>query len=132
MSKLTDLAKELAGLKERKADLEAQLKEVNKQIAVVSIKRLPEAMEDAEQEKFVVDAVGTIYIQDRLEVSVKADDRPRFYEWLRQNGHQDLVVDYVWPRTLSAWAKEQLNEGAPLPDFLKATFIPTAMLRRKS
>jgi hypothetical protein len=132
MSTLSDLGRELSELKLKKKDLEDQVKSVNKQITALAIGKLPELMSELDIPKFVVEGIGTFYIQDKLEISVLADDRPEVYAWLRDHGHGSLVVDYVWPRTLGAWAKEQLNEGQVLPDTMKATFIPTASLRRSS
>lgn len=132
MSTLTDLAKEMADLKARKTDLEAQVKSLSKQIIAISVGKLPELMYDLEIPKFVVEDVGTFYLQDKLEVSVLAEDRDEVYAWCKENGHEDLIVQYIWPRTLNSWAKEQLQEGQPLPDKMKATFIQTTMLRRSS
>ncbi len=132
MSTLTNLAKELAILKADKTKLEAQVKSLNKQIIAISVGKLPELMQELDIPKFVVEDVGTFYIQNRLEVSVLAEDRESIYAWCKEEGHGALVVEYIWPRTLNAWAKDQLTEGQPLPDKMKATFIPTTMLRRSS
>ena len=132
MSTLTDLAKELADLKAQKTEAEALVKSLNKQIIAVAVGKMPELMRDLEIPKFVVDGVGTFYLQDKLEVSVLADDREEVYTWCRENGHKALIVDHIWSRTLNAWAKEQLTEGQPLPEKMKATFIPTTMLRRSA
>jgi hypothetical protein len=130
MSALTDLARELASLKQQKKDLEARVKSCNKQITAIAVGKLPEMMSDLEIPTFKIDGVGTFYLQDKLETFVAADDRDKTYAWFREKGHEALVVDYVWPRTMNAWAKEQLNNGNELPDTMKATFIPTAMVRK--
>lgn len=130
MSTLTDLAKELGDLKQQKKDAEALVKSINKQIQAIAVGKLPELMAELEIPSFKLDGVGTIYLQDKLEISVLADDREATYDWLREKGHEALIVDYVWPRTMNAWAKEQLNEGQELPETMKATFIPTAMVRK--
>lgn len=132
MSTLTDLAKELADLKAQKTEAEALVKTLNKQIIAVAVGKMPELMRDLEIPKFVVEGIGTFYIQDKLAVSVLADDREEVYQWCRDNGHETLIVNHIWPNTLNAWAKEQLTEGQPLPDKMTATFIPTTMLRRIS
>ena len=129
--RLTALAKELRELKDHKERLEEDLKLINKRIQGLIINSLPEAMDEAEQSKFSVDGVGTVYLQDKINVSILADDRGEIYEWCRANGHEALVVDYIHPSTLNAWAKEQLINGGDLPDKMKATYLPTAMLRRK-
>lgn len=132
MSTLTDLAKELADLKARKTEVEAEVKSLNKQIIAVAVGKMPELMRDLEIPKFVVEGIGTFYLQDKLEVNVLADDREEVYAWCRENGHEALIVNYIWPGTLKAWAKDQLMEGQPLPDKMTATFIPTTMLRRSA
>lgn len=129
--KLTTLAKELRALKDQKEGLEGQLKAVNKQLQGLIMTTLPEAMDDAEQTKFSVDGVGTVFLKDTVAVSILKDDRPAVYEWCRENGHAALVVDYIFPQTMNAWAKEQLANGAELPPNVKATFLPQAQLRRK-
>ncbi len=132
MSTLTDLAKELADLKAQKTEAEALVKSLNKQIIAVSVGKMPALMADLEIPKFVVDGVGTFYLQQKLEVFVAAEDRDEVYTWCKENGHEALLVEYIWPRTLNSWAKEQLTECQPLPEKMKATFIPTTMLRRSA
>jgi len=129
-NKLTEFARSLSDLKARKNELEDSLKDVNEQIKTIAENELPRAMEDADIESFRVDGVGTVFLQNKIYVSVLADDREKLYDWLRENGHDDIVKDWVFPQTLTAFAKEQMTEGNPLPDFLKATFIPTAALRK--
>lgn len=129
-NKLTEYAKNLRNLKTRKDKLEDELKAVNEQIKMVAEIDLPKAMEDADIESFKVENIGTVYLQNKLYVSVLADDREKLYGWLRDHGHGDLIKDWVFPQTLTAFAKEQMNENNPLPDFVKATFIPTAALRK--
>lgn len=129
-NKLTEAAKLLRKLKSSKELLESKLKEVNEQIKQVAEVDLPRLMEDADIENFKVDKVGTVFLQNKLYASVLADDRPKLYDWLQKEGHGDLIKPWVFPQTLTAFAKEQLGEGNPLPDFLKATFIPTASIRK--
>lgn len=132
MSRITELGKELADLKAKKTSLEDQLKSVNKQIGALQMGVLPEAMDEADIPKFTIEDVGTIFLQDKINVSILAGDREKVYEWCKANGHEALVVDYIHPSTLNAWAKEQLTNGGELPEQMKATFLPTAVLRRKS
>lgn len=129
-NKLTEYAKSLRKLKTQKDKLEDQLKAVNEQIKTIAEVDLPKAMEDADIESFKVEKVGTVFLQNKLYTSVLADDREKLYEWLKKEGHGDLIKPWVFPQTLTAFAKEQLVEGNPLPDFLKATFIPTASIRK--
>jgi hypothetical protein len=131
MESLADKARKLRALKDEKESLDAQIKEVNKQIVQIEQHDLPSQMEDLDEEKFSVPGIGTVYLQTKLYVNVLKDDREKLHEWCQTNGHEDLIVPHVHPATLQAFCKEQLEAGKELPDFLKATFIPTAVIRRK-
>lgn len=131
MSKMTEMAQELRGLKDRKEVLAEEEKTVNKRIKALTEHELPEYMEENEIDKVTIDGVGTIFIQNQVYANVKSDDRPALYEWLRDTGNEALVVDYVFPATLKAFCKEQLNNGKPVPELVTAHYVPTAMLRRK-
>ncbi len=129
-NKMTEMATEFRALKDKKEGLEGEVKEINKRLKVLREEELPVYMEENEIEKITVEGVGTVFIQQQLYANVKADDREALYEVLRQTGHEELIVDYVWPNTMKAWAKEQITNGKPLPELITAHFVPTAMIRR--
>jgi hypothetical protein len=128
---LSDLARSLRGFKDKKEALETELKEINKAIVALEQGELPKLMEDLDEEKFSVPEIGTVFLQNKLYVSVLKDDRDKLHDWCQENGHEALIVPHIHPATLQAFAKEQLEAGKALPDFVKATFIPTAVIRRK-
>jgi hypothetical protein len=131
--KLVQYAHDLRALKTQKEELEGQLKTVNAQLTELTTKTIPEALQDQEVPRLTVDGVGTLYLQTEVYAFVPAEQRDAFYDWLRMNGHGDLIKDTVHPGTLKAWAKEQLSEGIALPDELvKATLVPTARLKKGS
>lgn len=130
MTDLSDLAKELYDLKEQKEDLEQQLKETNKQIKNLAEHQIPEMMENMDIDKFSVPGVGTVYTQAEVYANVKKDDRDRFYEWCRNAGHGEVVVDYVHPQTLKAFIKERLENGETFPEFINVSVLEIARLRR--
>ena len=131
MSKLTELATELRGLKDRKEAIEADLKSVNKQITALQGGVMPAAMEEADITKYTVEGVGSVHLRDDLATSVLKADREALHEQLRADGHDALVVDHVWPQTLTAWVKEQLENGLSVPDQIKVTMLPKAILVRR-
>jgi len=130
--RLTILGREFADLKERKARLEAELSETEAELKKISTELLPQAMDENEIEKFTIEGVGTIFPQMKVYAYVKKENEELFHNWLRENGHGDLIKAYVFPATLSSFVKEQLEQGVELPDFLSATKVETAMLRRTS
>jgi hypothetical protein len=131
MSKLSELARRLRALKDQKESLESQVKEINKEIVRIAQTDLPQLMEDLDEDKFSVPEVGTVYLKNELYVSVLKDDREKLHDWCHENGHEALIVPHIHPATLQAFCKEQLEAGNALPDIVKATFVPTAVIRRK-
>lgn len=51
----------------------------------------------------------------RTFANVKAADRGKFHEWLRSIGAADLIKESVNAQTLSAFARERMEEGEDLP-----------------
>ena len=131
MSKLTQLATELRILKDRKEALEENLKSVNAQISAIQGAALPNAMEEADITKFTVEGIGSVHLRDDVAASVLKADREALHTELRGTGHEALIVDHVWPQTLTAWVKEQLENGNPVPDLIKVTHLPKAIIVRK-
>lgn len=129
-NKMVEFARRLAELKDKKAALETSLKDVNRELKSLTETEIPEYMDDNEIDKITVEGLGTVYVQQKLYASVLAGDRPALYEHLRETGNEDLIQDWVFPATLTAFCKEQLENGKPVPEMVKATKIPTAILRR--
>lgn len=127
---LSDHVKYLRQLIDQKEDLNERLKTVNKEIQKLQEQVIPEQMEEEDIETFKVPGVGSVSIGMRCYAYVNKGDQPEFYQWLRENGHDPLIREVVWPKTLEAFAKEQLENGQPLPDMLKAHLTPQAKLRR--
>jgi len=129
-STLNRLAQELR-------ELEDQLKEAEGHASALRVRRdriknkdLPEAMETAEIDKFTVDGVGTVYITQRAYGNILAANRDDAYAWFKENGFGDLVKETVHPQTLNAFAKEQLENGAELPEFITVAYQRNAAIRK--
>ena len=132
-TRLAEAVQRLRFLKDEKDRLERALRAVHAEAALLQQKTIPKLMEDGEIEKMTIAGAGTIYVKQELYVSMAKDEdgEPPFYDWARQNA-PDLVVDYIHPARLRAWAKERLEMGEPIPqNTLKATFVPTATLLRR-
>jgi hypothetical protein len=135
---LTLAAKALRKLKDEKKKTEERLTTINKRIVEVETIELPKLMEDNEIDKFNVAGVGTIFLSTEVYASVLKEDRPKLYQWARDKGHGGMVGDWIFPNTLTAFVKGQLidqaengvTDGNSLPNFIKATKVPTANLRR--
>lgn len=131
MTTLTQHAQRYRELYDRKESLEGELKDVSAELQLLKTDVLPKVMDENEIEKFTTEGVGTIYTQMKVNAYVKKEDEEKFHAWLREGGNGDLIRDYVFPGTLSSFAKEQIENGVELPDFISVAKIETAMLRRK-
>ncbi len=129
-SRLTELAKEMRGLTDEIEVTDAKSKALKARRDEIKNRELPEAMDNAEIDKFSVEGVGTIYLKQMVFSNVRKDDREKWYAWLREMGHEDLIIEYVWPNTQKAFVKEALEDGRELPDFLNASFAQQVQLRR--
>ena len=130
MTSLAELATELRDLKDQKEALEEQLTAIKARVREIEIYELPPTMEDKEIDKFTVPDVGTISVKTKVYSSIKKDDRSRFYQWLRESGNGDVIVDWVFPGTQNAFIKERIETGQEYPEFCNVSLIPTASLRR--
>lgn len=124
------LGKELFKAKAEKEKLEEALSAINERIKQLATVDLAKLMEDAGVEKQTIKGLGTIYLGSDFYASVLKEDRPKLYDWMREHGHGDIVQDYVFPQTLTAFMREQLGANNPVPEFVKATHIPVAKTRR--
>lgn len=129
--RLVELARKLRIAKDLKEDLESQLKDVNKDIEQLAQRDIPTIMEAQEVTNIKIAGVGTIYLQNKVKASITADDKAEAYAWLSENGHGDLIKEYVHPKTLEAWAKEQIENNMPIPEeFIRAYKYTQAAIRR--
>ena len=130
MSTITDLTKELRELTDHVEEIEEQIKTAKQRIQILKTAAIPEAMEDADVSKLTVKGVGTISVKTEVYATILKEDRPRWYQWLRENGNADLIVPWVFPGTQKAFIKERIATGQSYPDFCDVSLIPTATLRR--
>lgn len=83
---------------------------------------LPKKMEEADMTATTITTEDgeklKVRVQDELYASVLAERRDAAYSWLEENGYGDLIKPTVNSSTLKAFAKEQLKDGAGLPDEL--------------
>jgi predicted nuclease with TOPRIM domain len=112
-----ELADELKRLRDLKAELEEQVKEVNAQIDGTDY-RLSELMAETETQNFT--RAGTMFcLTTKTRASAAADSKDALYAALRAQGYGDLVYETVNANSLSSFVKEQMGEnGDALPAWL--------------
>lgn len=102
------------------SDFHDRLSEVKKQYNFIydmlSKDTIPELMREAGVKTITLEDVGRVTVSYRFSCSILPDQKEVAYEWLRNNDLGDIIVETVNSQTLSATAKNLLeNEGKELP-----------------
>jgi hypothetical protein len=127
---LPDLVKELSALEMRKKELDEKVEELKSVIHQIRVDKIPPLMEGLESDDFNVPGVGRVALSIEVYPSIKKDDIAAFYEWLRFNKNGAIIQEYIHPKTLQGFVKEQLSAGQAFPDYVTIAKIPTATLKK--
>lgn len=115
---MTQRAKHLSRLKNEKAQLEAQAKDIGQQIEETESLLVSE-MERGEVEKFSCDGV-TYYIKSSVYANLPAENRDIFIRRLRARKMGDIVKPTINTNTLNAFVREKIVEaGGALPKWME-------------
>lgn len=112
-----ELADELKALRDRKAELEAELKQINRKIYFVDAD-LSDLMGTTGTQNFTRD--GTMFfLTTKTRASAKAGQKDELFGALRANGYGDLITETINAGSLSSFVKEQIAENEDvLPGWL--------------
>lgn len=118
-NKIFDLADQLKGAKDKKKELDAQVKELGAEIERLDL-ALSDAMTEAECERFSRNGT-TFYLNTRLFASPMAGRKEDMLQALKLNGYAELVTETVNANTLASFVKEQkeLNNDE-IPDWISS------------
>lgn len=118
-NKIFDLADQLKAAKDKKKELDAQVKELGAEIERLDL-ALSDAMTEAECERFSRNGT-TFYLNTRLFASPMAGRKEDMFQALKSNGYAELVTETVNANTLASFVKEQkeLNDDE-IPDWISS------------
>ena len=133
-TKLFEWADKLKALRERKDELEAELKQVNMDIDNADW-HLSNLMAETETQNFT--RAGTMFcLTTKTRASAKAGQKDELFAALRGEGYGDMITETVNANSLSSFVKEQIAEnGDVLPDWLSglvSVFEKTTVCVRKA
>jgi hypothetical protein len=115
---LVQLIEAMSTLQNRKEACEDQLKLINKEFDFLRITKIPAKMEDDGVDRISVAGIGRVSLTADLHVSIKAEMKNQFHEWLRDNGRGDLLQENINPSTLKATVKGMYKNGDEIPEEL--------------
>ena len=128
---LVELIEAMNTLQNRKEAAEAQLKLLNKEFDFLRITKVPAKMEEDGVDRLSVTGIGRVSLTSDMHVSIKADQKAQFFEWLRDTGRGDLLQENVNPSTLKAAVKGMFKAGEEVPDgFLNVSPFTRASITR--
>lgn len=131
---ILELARLYRELRDQKDALNAELKELQKQLDDAE-KTLSGEMINNEVQKFTLDG-HTFYLNTRTKASPYAEFKQEVYQWLKDNGYGDLVYETVNANSFSAFvSKDLLAEVDELPKELQGkvnVYEQTTIGMRKS
>lgn len=112
-----EMADKLKAAKDRKKELDAQVKDVNEEIESLDL-ALADAMAETELDRFSRNG-STFYLNTRLFASPAAGRKDDLMQTLKDQGYGSIVVETVNANTLASFVKEQMaaNEDV-LPEWL--------------
>ena len=76
-------------------ELEEKLKEEKKKLLKMTDEDLPALMTEANSMEFTLLDGSKVTIKPQYGASIKVDNRPAAYEWLREHGHDDIIKNTV-------------------------------------
>lgn len=116
-TKLFEWADKLKALRDRKEELEAELKQVNMDIDNADW-HLSNLMAETETQNFT--RAGTMFcLTTKTRASARAGQKDELFAALRGEGYGDMITETVNANSLSSFVKEQIAEnGDALPDWL--------------
>ena len=76
---------------------------------------LPEMMEAQGMTSIVLDGIGRLEIRHDASCSVPKENKEDVYQWLRDNGYEELIVGTVNSSTFKAQVKKFIQDGEPFP-----------------
>lgn len=121
--------KELAeAFKTQKAEIsesDSHTKKLKEIHDILRLKSIPEKLESEDMSSINLKGVGRLGMSLDMNVSILAENREAWIEWLTENGHGALAKMTVNAQTQKAFVKEQVKEAAEvgedpdLPEFVK-------------
>lgn len=134
-SQLADLGQQLVEKKEELDAIKEEKKRIQKEYDRLREEVLPQAMTEAGivsedgRGSYTLPDGSTVYLRSTLYASCPKAQREQLHQWLRSRGHGDLIKESVHHQTLRAFAREQVEKGEEVPEFMTTHYVTRATVR---
>lgn len=92
---VASLARSIRNQQEEVERLDKKLKSAKKDLLKLTDEELPTAMVDLGLTKFTLDDGSTVEVKPTYGASILVANRPAAYDWLRDNGYDDIIKNVV-------------------------------------
>lgn len=125
------LKEEIGILDEKLSKLKAEHKELVEETIPVALYHMGVVQKD-HRGSLTLKSGESVYLSPDCYVYTVKSDTELLHAWLRENGHEDMVVQYVFPNSLKAHIKSMLDEGREndIPEFVKIHKFTKAVLKK--
>lgn len=95
LTSVAALARQIRDKEERIEDLEEKLKDEKKALLKLTDEEMPAMLAEIGISSFSLDDGSTVEVKQTYGASILMDNRPAAYEWLRDNGYDDIIKNTV-------------------------------------
>jgi hypothetical protein len=111
---LVQLAQFQADIKELHEKLDSHKSAVGKVYDYVRTHAVPMKMDEEGVESITVQGVGRVSLTS--DIYLKINNKEASFEWLAENGHEDLISETVNASSLKALIRRMLRDGIEIPE----------------
>ena len=95
LGSVAEIARAIRAAEDRIANVEEQLKEYKKELLKLTDEDLPTMLQELGLSSFSLDDGSTVEVKPTYGASIKVDNRPAAFEWLREHGYDDIIKNTV-------------------------------------
>ena len=95
LKNVASIARQIRDEEEYIASLDKDLKKAKKNLLKLTDEELPTLLQEMGLSEFKLDDGSQVTIKQTYGASILVDNRPTAYQWLRDNGHGDLIKNIV-------------------------------------
>jgi len=130
-NRLLVLAARMKAIQGRMEEMDVEWKTLTKELDEIRLKAIPDLMSEEGIRTVTFDGIGRVQLASDLHVSI-VGNKEETYDWMKENGYDGVVVEYVHPSTLKALIKEGLKAGREFPDdkFKVSPFMRASIVKR--
>ena len=95
LTSVAALARTIRDKEAKISDLEQTLKEEKRALIKLTDEEMPSMLAEIGMSSFALDDGSTVEVKQTYGASILVDKRPEAYEWLRDNGYDDIIKNTV-------------------------------------